>query len=289
MMKILVTGACGFIGREIVRRLALQGGLDVVGIYRNGTPEFGLSRVRWIKCDIVSGIHLKEEFDYIIHCAALQDAKNYPVRAFIDTNLAMTENVAAFGVTAGIKGVLFTSSVRVYGSVLGKFVDERCVSVNPSHYGISKYLCECLLQEYVDRFPVIALRLCGVVGPGAKNIWLSNVLDKALKGEDIEIYNAEHGFNNIIHTDDLTDFFFMLMSNGFSGFNAFPVASEKSVSVRRVVEEILTLTNSSSQIIEKGETGSAFMISNRMPMEKFGYVPSDVIVSLKKYMCNTGI
>jgi UDP-glucose 4-epimerase len=290
-MKILVTGAGGFIGGAIVRALSLKSDHEIVATCLTKIPEISFPKTMWIQCDVVEGIPYEGDIDYIVHCAALRFFQGMPLRKFIDANLAMMENVLYFGRLAGAKGLIFTSSIDLYGEVKSDIVDEKTDSINPSVYGLSKYLCERLLQEYVsaNSFSAIALRLCGVIGGGAKDVWLSRVLNRASRGEAIEIVNADHKFNNIVHQDDLIDFISLLMLHGFTGFNAFPIASALPLSVRNVVAEIIMLLNSSSQIIENSEGGSPFMISNSMAVDNFCYAPSDVITSLRKYVLNSSV
>jgi nucleoside-diphosphate-sugar epimerase len=178
---------------------------------------------------------------------------------------------------------MFTSSISLHGDIPGDTVDENTGRINTNHYGLSKYLCELVLQEYQNFFPVAALRLCGVVGPNAKNVWLSKVLSNARRGEPISIVNRDRAFNNIVHIDDLLDFLLRLMECGFSGFHAFPMASSAPRSIRDVVTEIIEATHSSSEIIDNGTTENSFVISNEYAMREFGYEPSTVSANLKKY------
>jgi UDP-glucose 4-epimerase len=196
----------------------------------------------------------------------------------------MTENIARYGKKAGIKGLIFASSISLHGDIRVDIVDETTDRINPTPYGLSKHLCELVLQDYQALFPVIALRLCGVLGHGAKNAWLSRVLEKARQGEAIGIVNADRAFNNIVHKDDLLVFLLQLMAHGFSGFHAFPIASHDSLSVKSVVAEIIAATHSSSEIVDCGITDNSFTISNEYAMKEFRYEPSDVTANLKKYV-----
>lgn len=282
-MKILVTGAGGFVGGIIATELQGRGGYDVIGIYRSRQPDHQHPAITWAQADLRNGVPLDGGVDYIVHCAAVQDHRGMPIREFIDANLAMTENLARHGRKTGIKGFVFLSSISLHGEIRGDVVDEHTDRINPTPYGESKHLCELLLREYHDAFPVAALRLCGVGGRGAKHIWLARVLAQARRGEDIGIVNADRPFNNIVHTDDLCALLGTLLRRGFDGFQAFPIASRATLPVQEVVAEIVRAVSSPSKIIDNGRTVNSFIVSNDYAMNRYGYEPSEVVVNVRKF------
>lgn len=286
-MKIFVTGAGGFIGHILADGLQ-QGGHEVIGLYRSSGPRLpstGIVRLEW---DLSRGIPLADEVDYIVHCAALQNPSGISVKEFIDTNLAMTENVLLYAKRSGVKGVIFTSSVSLHGEVRSGLVSENTDRVNPSVYGVSKYLCELMLRDCAAQIPSVSLRLCGVIGSGADKCWLANLLAKAVRGEDIQIVNKDGLFNNVVHTDDLLQLLLSLLANGFSGFNAFPIASKSPVSIAAVVNEIISATGSCSKMIDNGLTANSFTISNDVAVSGFHYQPSGVVDNLQKFVKEMG-
>jgi len=282
-MRILVTGAGGFIGGALIQGFMASCKHEVIGMYCKKLPDLKVANLRMQQCDLTDRMNLDEPVDYIVHCAAVQDFEGIPVKEYIDANLAMTENVANYAKRAGVKGVVFTSSISLYGEIKCSVVDENTDRVNPTLYGESKYLCEAILQNYKEFFPVVALRLCGVVGRGARNIWLSRVRALAERGEDISIFNSDKPFNNILHTGDIFSFLSLLIERGFAGFNAFPLASIEPVSIREVVEEVIKEMNSHSRIIDKGSMKNSFIISSEYAIKHFDYIPSQVRDALRRY------
>jgi len=282
-MRVLVTGAGGFIGGAIARGLVETHKHEVIGMYRTKLPAAKISGLKMQRCDLRGGINLAEQVDFVIHCAALQNFDGIPVKEYIDTNLAITEHVAGYAQSAGVKGLVFASSISLHGEIKSEVVDEHTGIINPTLYGVLKHQCEAVLRDYETSFPTIALRLCGVVGSGSANNWLSRVRESARRGEDIPVFNADRAFNNILHTDDLLGFMTLLMERGFSGFNAFPLASIKPISIREVVEEVVKGLNSRSRIIDKGAGGNPFLISSEYAISKFDYNPSQVRDNLQKF------
>lgn len=285
-MRILVTGAGGFIGGTFAARLQGADGCDVVALTRTAPPEGSYFGVRWVRGDLSRGIPQDEGVDYIVHCAALQNYDHMPVKDFIECNLAMTRQVAAYGRRVGVKGIIFTSSISLHGQISSKLLDEHTEIDCPSPYGISKQLCERILQEQSTDIPVVALRLCGVVGEGAKDVWLARVLQTARRGEPVEIYNAASLFNNVLHTDDMVGFVLNLIRCGFTGFSAFPLASSMPMTIRDVAALIVSASGSSSTIVDCGAVSNAYLISNEYAVSRFGFVPSEVAANLIKFACS---
>lgn len=283
-MKVLVTGVSGFIAGILARELHRQEGIEVIGLSRSRVSDVRFSDMRVINCDLQKEIALEDEVDYIVHCAAIQNSKDMSAKDFIESNLEMITNIALYGKKVGVKGLFFTSSIDLYGDVKTDIVTENTDRINPSLYGISKYLCELLLQEYQTYFPVVALRLCGVVGPGAVNGWVASALMKAKRGEPIGIVNADRLFNNILHTDDICRFIQELINNGFTGFTAFPLASKQPLTIKNMVSEMIMETGSHSEIVDYGVTNNSFMISNDFAINHFDFKPSDVLANLKKFV-----
>lgn len=283
-MKVLVTGVGGFIGGTLARGFVEVGKLEVIGLYHNTVPEVIVPGLRIQRCDLRSGVNLTETVDFIVHCAAIQQQECLSVKNFIDANLAMTESVAGYARQVGAKGLILISSISLHGEIKCGIVDEHTSRINPTLYGISKYLCEEVLRDYEVYFPTVALRLCGVVGSGAKNIWLSRVRDFANCGEDIAIFNSHAEFNNILHADDVLRFMMLLFEREFTGFNAFPIGSMAPMSIREVIEETVKGLKSHSRIIDEGVRGDSFLISSDYAIKNFGYMPAQVRESLRKYM-----
>lgn len=285
-MKVLVTGAGGFVGGSLAKALCRNSDIEVIGLTGRALPGDTAPRLTWVQHDLSRKLSLNSaisDIDYIVHCAAKQDFQDCPLKKFLDINMEMTENVADFASETGVKGIIYTSSISLHGEIRAKLVDAQTDRLNPDLYGVSKFLCEQLLLEYQSVVPAIALRLCGVVGTGANNIWLSRVLADAVQGEDIQVFNSDKQFNNVVHVDDMAGFIVSLLRKGFSGFNAFPVAAANPISIHDVVAEMVKVTHSSSKIIDNGANHKSFLISNETAVKNFGYEPVDVLTCLQRY------
>jgi nucleoside-diphosphate-sugar epimerase len=178
-MRVLVTGATGFIGNEIVSRLndEYTGHYQVTGLARNIANK--QSNVEMFQCDITDPKDVAAcaefigHFDAVIHCAGLahQFGKT-PAAEFERVNVFGTENIADLAVRVRAKHFILISSTAVYGIQSG-FIDEdsECHPLTP--YANSKLEAELVCRDLCERGKVALtiFRLAPVLGAkGVGNI-----------------------------------------------------------------------------------------------------------------------
>jgi nucleoside-diphosphate-sugar epimerase len=180
MKKILVTGANGFVGLNIYKHL-IKLNYSVKGIVRNLDNAL-------INCDskyiLVGNIDAETHWDNaldgidcIIHCAGKAHTMNKKVELDIyrKVNREGTKNLAEQAAEAGVKRLIFLSSVKVNGESTGKSNSVKLFTTkdipNPhDNYAISKFEAEKALWEVASKtgLEVVVIRLPLVYGHGAK-------------------------------------------------------------------------------------------------------------------------
>ncbi len=189
-MKVLVTGASGFVGRATCVWLVAQG-LEVAGAVRQ-LPTRPLAGVDY---RIVAGLDAATDWrpalagvEGIIHCAArvhvMRETADDPLAAFISSNVAGTERLARQAVAAGVKRLVFISSIKVNGEetapvlplpnplprgARGSFrEDDTPAPQDP--YGQTKWEAEVMLAQVAQEtgLEVVIVRPPLVYGPGVK-------------------------------------------------------------------------------------------------------------------------
>jgi nucleoside-diphosphate-sugar epimerase len=183
-MKVLVTGAAGFVGQFLIARL-VRDGHTVVGTHLPGTAPPTHHGVSWLPLDLTDGSTIPPALasgpDAVVHLAALAsnaEARRDPGRAW-DVNASGTARLAeALGATrlAGADPLLlFVSTSEVYGAVpIGHALSESD-PVNPSSpYAASKAAAEIAVQEVARRtgLRVIIARPFTHTGPGQPDIFV---------------------------------------------------------------------------------------------------------------------
>ncbi len=170
-MRIVVTGASGFIGREIVSELQRLNHevISFVGLNRKNSEN--LSNI--VSADIsdfesLSGNCEIETAEVVIHSAGL--AHQFGKTAdedFLNVNVKGTENVARLAVRLGVKHFILISSVAVYGnSGNNEAIDETYVCNPKGIYAISKFKAEEIAQQICEenKISLTILRPATVIG-----------------------------------------------------------------------------------------------------------------------------
>jgi nucleoside-diphosphate-sugar epimerase len=179
-MKILVTGASGFVGRELCIYLGLLG-YDVIPVSRRTIDikdavllKFG-SDAEWSL--------LLEKCDYVIHLAGrahiITENQSDPLKIFRAVNVVNTKNLARLSARYGIQRFIFISSIKVNGEFTQpeKYFTADDIPSPKDPYGISKWEAEKALQQIASEtgLEVVIIRPPLVYGPNAKGNFASMV------------------------------------------------------------------------------------------------------------------
>ncbi|MBK8253940.1 MAG: NAD(P)-dependent oxidoreductase [Polyangiaceae bacterium] len=169
-MRVLVTGASGFLGSHVAEQLSQQGHTVVALVRKSSNTKF-LKTLRNVEFasgaveDRASIVAAVKGVDAVIHSAGVVKAKS--PEEFHAVNAGGTENVLAAVKEAapGVKKVVFVSSL----TVAGPSPDGKAVSIdsrNPvTHYGRSKLAAEDAVVAEKDNLPVVVLRPPMIYGP----------------------------------------------------------------------------------------------------------------------------
>jgi len=201
-MKILVTGATGFIGSHLVPALAERHEVHAVA----RAAHVDLPGVHWIEHDLHGPLDsslLPRRVDAVVHLAQSRRYRDFPEAAddIFALNVAATAGLAEYARRAGAERFLFTSTGGVYGHGVERFVESD--AVNPiNFYLASKYAAETLLAPYVNHLHTIVLRLFFVYGPGQGQMLIASLARRVLAGERIVI-DGDPGIRiNPIYVED---------------------------------------------------------------------------------------
>lgn len=230
-MKILLTGAAGFIGYHLALRLHQLPGVELVGVDSLNDyyePDLKRSRLaslqqqclpkqfRFHQFDLQDSNRLQtlfqeEGFDYVIHLAA-QAGVRYSLeqpQSYIDSNMTGFLNMLEACRKHPVKHLIFASSSSVYGlnrSIPFKETDP--VGHPVSLYAATKRSNELMAHSYSHLFgvPVTGLRFFTVYGPyGRPDMAYFSFTQKILRGEPIQVYNYGNMRRDFTYIDDVTE------------------------------------------------------------------------------------
>jgi UDP-glucose 4-epimerase len=207
---VVVTGAGGFVGGFLAGWLAGRGH-TVTAISRRAmqpADENESSRLAWRRADLREPNALPSQFDALIHCAAEIPARLPDPERLYQFNLEGAGNAFREAVAAGVRSIVFLSSMSVYGTVADPVVTEDTPPRDPDPYGRAKLDCERLLEACVKEglSSGLAIRLPGTVGKGSHHNFLSDVMTRVLSDQPVHANNPDALFNNIVYVGDLAAF-----------------------------------------------------------------------------------
>lgn len=226
-MKILVTGAAGFIGFHSTTRL-LGAGHEVVGIDNlndyydvrlkqarlsilTGTPGFSFLQIDLADRESMAELFLNQDFDVVLHLGA-QAGVRYSLEnpfAYIDSNVTGTLTVLEGCRQQSIKHLVYASSSSVYGAnVKQPFSVEDRTDSPVSLYAATKKSNELMCQTYAHlyRIPITGMRFFTVYGPwGRPDMAYFKFADAIMAGRPIEVYNHGEMKRDFTFIDDIVD------------------------------------------------------------------------------------
>jgi UDP-glucuronate 4-epimerase len=224
-MKILVTGAAGFIGYHTARRLLERGdevvGLDNLNAYYD--PRLKDSRLkllaeypafRFVKLDLadserIGALFSSEQFHRVVHLAA-QAGVRYSLthpRRYIDSNIVGFLDILEGCRHGSVEHLVYASSSSVYGSnVVTPFSVRHNVDHPISMYAATKKANELMAHSYshLFRIPTTGLRFFTVYGPwGRPDMALFLFTRAMLAGEPIDVFNHGEMQRDFTYIDDI--------------------------------------------------------------------------------------
>lgn len=226
-MKILVTGAAGFIGMHASQRLLARGdevvGLDNLNDYYDPTlKEARLARLtphpafRFVKMDVadragMDRLFAEEKFDRVIHLAA-QAGVRYSLQnpqAYIDSNVVGFMNVLEGCRYSKVQHLVYASSSSVYGGNTRMPFSERDSVDHPvSIYAATKKANELMAHTYSHLYglPTTGLRFFTVYGPWGRPDMALFLFTKAiLEGRPIDVFNHGKMKRDFTYVDDIVE------------------------------------------------------------------------------------
>jgi len=252
-MRIVVTGAAGFIGSNVVDKL-LARDFEVMGIdnLRTGRIEFLNSALKEDKFsfyneDLISSNKIADIFsgvDVIYHFAANADVRfgiNFP-RRDLEQNTIVTHNVLEAMRLSNVKRIVFSSTGSIYGNTkIIPTYENSAFPIQTSLYGASKLACEGLIQAYCETFGMQSwiFRFVSILGPRYSHGHVFDFYKQLKEHPDyLTVLGNGHQRKSYLHVSDCIKAIEVALESSSSKVNIFNLGVDGTCEVRDSVNWI---------------------------------------------------
>ncbi|SDJ25921.1 UDP-glucose 4-epimerase [Lachnospiraceae bacterium G41] len=239
-MRVLVTGASGFIGKKIAQYYLNKGyevrGWDLV----SGNELFDIKAVDMMNySDVLS--ELKEyNPDIVIHCAGcanVSESVKNPERDFYG-NVTITHHLLFALNECKIPNlrVVFLSSASVYGNPSKLPISEEDALKPLSPYALHKEMCEKICEFFISNYgmDIKIARIFSAYGEGLKKQIFWDMYQKAQKGK-LEMFGTGNESRDYIHVDDVVRAIYLISVTDSKDY-VFNVANGEEITIRNATE-----------------------------------------------------
>lgn len=243
--RIAITGVSGFIGGALLSRVCRERQYDTVALYHTRRPANVSRAIRWNLEDEAS--NLADELtgvDVLVHAAAkvhvMRDDARLPSSDYMKLNLLSTERLAYACANAGVRRLVFLSTIKVNGDRTAE--DVPFTAMDPPHprgdYAISKHRAELALTR-VSRetgLEIVNLRIPLVYGPGvganfrSMMRWVASAIPLPLGS----IQNSR----SMIALDNLVDLILRCAKSPFAANRTFLCADGSPISTTELLRNL---------------------------------------------------
>ena len=296
---VLVTGAGGFIGFYLCQAL-LNKGYKVIGVdLTNSKVMSDLAQNKNFKVatadvkDFNSILKIFKEYkpQAVFHMAAVlpQESEDENPFLFFDVNVRGTINIFEACRLAGVKKVIYSSSMSVYGKDIKYLpVDENHPANPSSFYGLSKLQGEEIAAVYNKKYGIsaIILRYGGAQGMGRQRGAAALFIKNAIAGTPIHVF---HNMSwDLVWIEDIVKANISALEKiNKLKFQVINIGSGKETGLKDLAYKIVKITNSKSKIeldYDKKVPKNRFFMDIKKAKKLLIYKPADPQVSLLKYI-----
>jgi nucleoside-diphosphate-sugar epimerase len=235
-MRILVTGASGFIGRHLVSRLS--DAHELFAVDRDPQRAAQSETARVVLMDLARTLNvsaLPAEIDIIIHLVQANVPFPEAANELWAVNTSTTQQLLEYGQRARARQFVLASTGDVYGRRIG-LCKETDTAAPVSYYGLTKAVAEMLVQTYSDYLRPCIVRLFQPYGPGQSDRLIPKLADRIRQGQVVRLNKDDRPRMTPVYVDDVTRAVESAIDSSYSG--TVNIAGDRVVSVRELAEEI---------------------------------------------------
>lgn len=262
-MRVLVTGARGFVGRALFLRLCSEPTMDTTGSVRSALapgrrPESDGGSLIVIPQGLTADTDWSfalQDVDVVVHTAArvhvMHDSSADPLAEYRRINVAGTLNLARQAAEAGVQRFVFISTAKVNGEAteIGRPFAADDVPAPADHYAISKWEAEQGLQNLAEERAMewVVIRPPLVYGPGVKANFAA-LLRAIERGWPLPL-GAIRNQRSYVALENLVDFIVTCLRHPLAANQAFLISDGQDMSTRELVLGLANATGVPARLL----------------------------------------
>lgn len=246
-MNLLLTGASGFVGRELLARLLVDGNHRPRGAYRRLPNSIAPGAEACVVSDLGPGVDWREallDIDTVVHCSArvhvMQEKAGDPLAEFRRANVEGTLHLARQAAETGVRRFVFLSSIKVNGEGTepGKPYTADDVPAPSDPYGVSKLEAERGLWSIAAEtgMEIVIIRPVLVYGPGVKANF-RNMMKWLSKGIPLPL-GAIHNQRSLVALGTLVDLIVTCLEHPDAADQVFLVSDGEDLSTTQLLRRM---------------------------------------------------
>lgn len=255
MKRVLVTGANGFIGTNLCKKLMGEN-FRVLGAVRSGKAALLPEGVEATHIESIDGDtdwkNTLEGVNTVVHLAArvhvMKDSASDPFSECRKVNVMGSERLALAAVQYGVKRFIFISSVKVNGEENVRAYKESDAPAPRDSYGISKMQAEKRIKEITadSDMDFVILRPPLVFGPGVKANFLK-LIKTVDKGTPLPLASVQNR-RSLIYIENLIHAIITCIQHPNAGDQTYFVSDDEDVSTSELIQKIASALNKSARL-----------------------------------------
>jgi len=300
-MTILVTGAAGFIGFHLCKKL-IEKKIHVIGIdnlnnyysvklkkdrinflkKHKNSKYFSFKKLDLRNVKLLNNFLNKKKISYIVHLAA-QAGIRYSLknpRNYLENNITCLFNLIEFARNNKLEHFIFGSSSSVYGnSKIAPFKETFDTSSPLQFYGSTKKAGEVFLKtySYLYNFPVTCLRFFTVYGPwGRPDMAIFSFTKKILENKSLDIFNKGRMMRDFTYIDDIIEGIYKCIFKKKNKFKIYNLGNQNPIKLMSMIKLLENNLNKKAKIKFKSQHRTEMKLthsSNSKAYKELGYKP----------------
>jgi UDP-glucose 4-epimerase len=288
-VKILITGANGFLGKHLAQAAILLG--QVIAVVRTGAGTINGCTVECADLsnrEAVRNLFERWHPDVVLHTAArIPRSPNEDIYTFFDDNVRATVNIYHCALLAGVRRIVFSSSMSVYGRPQSLPVDEDHPVLPDTPYALSKIQAELIGRCYAESgLQTTVLRYSGIFGAGQRSGAVSAFIAQCLQDAPLTLNAGGRPSSDFVWVQDVVQANLLALQYAQnSNFEVMNIGSGVELSVAQLAAMIRNLCASQSAIEvidDSSPRDFRFAYDIGRARKRLGFIPTPMDAALRE-------